>query len=116
MTEINQDETLYAGDYYVIEIPIYDEDDVLISVGDLSTLRYIIAANQNSAALVTKNLSAGITLSDSDRQVDVELLEADTLALQGRYYHALRGEDASGKPVTLMTGRLKIFESGVSMA
>lgn len=117
MTEINQDEQIYAGDYYVINIPIYDEDDALISIADLTTLRYIVSTKPSGGTVhFTKNLGTGITLSNSDRQADVELVKADTLALEGRMYHALRGQDGSGKPVTLMTGRLIILESGVSMA
>lgn len=117
MTKVNQDFTIYAGDAYIIEVPIVDENEDPKSITDLDTIRWIVKDTRSDAVSpnILKELNDGL-VKNGAYQIDIDLDGSDSTALNGKYYHALRGEDGMGNPVTLMTGRMTVLISGVSLA
>ena len=68
---------------------------------------YVIAASATSAALVTKTVGSGLTISDATHIV-IAFAPSDTAALSGIYHHELRVTNGSGQTDLLFTGTITV--------
>lgn len=108
MTYSNQDLLLWSGDDKVITVTVYDNDDAIVNITS-ATITWQLSHNVSSAALISKTVGSGISLSDpSNGQFTITLDPADTASLSGRYYHEAEITDIGGNVSTAMVGHATI--------
>lgn len=124
MVALNQDLTvdsgdpLHAGKFRILEITVDNGANPPVVV-DIDTAAITWALSDYAAkqpgkaatAILSKTVGDGITISDGPNGVfQVQLDPADTLALEGRYYHEAEIDIAS-KPTVVVQGLVDILRS-----
>ena len=113
MTYINQHFVMWSGDDKVITVTVYDNDDDVVDITD-ATITWRLSQNVDSAALITKTVGDGITISDPTNGIFTITLEpSDTAPLSGRYYHECEITDATGDISTGAVGHATIQEDAI---
>ena len=108
MTKQNQDFLMWSGDDKTITVTVYDNDDVVVDITG-ATITWELSLNVDSAALISKTVGSGITLSDPTNGVfTITLDPTDTDSLSGRYYHEAEITDSSGDISTALIGHATI--------
>ncbi|HSF94778.1 MAG TPA: hypothetical protein VLA52_07105 [Thermohalobaculum sp.] len=108
----------HAGDNKPLDFTVYDEDPAnpgqpdLASPVDLTgaTIRWALSAFATDAApLLTKTTALGITITDAAAgKFRVSLDKADTVALNGKYYHEAEVLTAGAADDTVATGTVTV--------
>ena len=113
MTYASQDILIYSGDDKVITVTVYDNDDAIVDITGV-TITWQLSQNVSSAALITKTVGSGITLSDPTSGVfTITLDPADTNSLSGRYYHECEITDSSSDVSTGFVGHATIKKDAI---
>ena len=115
MTAINQNITIYAGDYLEIEIPVLNPTGGSINpVG--AAAKYMVAKDLSAPVpLISKHSGDGITVSTDGpggtMLLTIVLEPDDTadMADWGSYYHEVEIRDSEDRPFTVMTGVLTVM-------
>jgi hypothetical protein len=104
---------VWSGDDKVITVTVYDNDDVVVDITS-ATITYQLSQNVKSAAIISKTVGSGITLTDPTSGVfTITFDPADTASLSGRYYHECEITDTSGDVSTGFVGYATIKEDAI---
>jgi hypothetical protein len=108
MTKLKQDFTMFAGDTPPLTFTMSDSTSL-----SGATVKWVMRKGhvKGPQALLKTTLNGGLVASGTI--VTVNLLSADTLSLEGKFYHEAEVTDVSGKVSTVMTGTITIEPSGV---
>ena len=115
MAEIEQNIEFWAGEAVRINIPNIKN---LSSIDILDKVEWKLLETPDAGDyLVLKSLTYPpqhpITIDEEAMGISIPLRENDTLNIDGgRYYHEIRIWDPTGRPTTIMTGRVKINHTG----
>ena len=94
----DQNFAIMSGDVEPITFTVRTSAGVPVDVSTASAVAWKLALTPYSAALVSKSLGSGISISTST--VSVTLAAADTETLHGIYYHEMQITDGSGHKKT----------------
>lgn len=108
MTKTKQDFTMYAGDTPPFTITMTDSTNL-----SGATVKWGLRRGHVKGPQVLLKTSQDGGLSASGSVVTINLLNSDTSALDGQFYHEAEVTDISGKVSTIMTGNITIQPSGV---
>ena len=91
------DITMHSGDTRNIVITIVDSTSTAVPLGSVTDLTWALSKKASDsvtprgAAIVTKAIATGITVTDAPNGViSIILTPADTASLAGEYYHELQ--------------------------
>jgi len=104
---------MFAGDTRDIVVSVVDQDGVKVNLGTASVIWKMAKSDwktNTSAVLITKNSSAG-QIGLADGSFTVHLASADTMTLEGTYYHEAQITLADGTIGTPLTGKVKIKQN-----
>ena len=108
------DFTMFAGDTKRLRFTLTDGDSDGAALDISDTVVTWQASKGNAARFsavpaLTKTMGGGVTVTDEmNGKVTVELLPADTQALNGTFYHELQVVDASGDVATAYSGVFQV--------
>lgn len=93
------------GDTVSVDFAVTDSAGVALDLTG-ATVKWQLAARPGSAALVTKQTSSGITVTNAAGGLfTVAIASSDTTSLsRGRYYHEAQVTDAAGNISTVAVG------------
>ncbi len=117
MAHNDQDFHLHAGDESPLAFTVTDEaTGAAVDLSAVTEITWALAADAESAALVTKTKTGGdITVTDAvNGKFEVALDSADTDGLNGRYWHEAVIVDGAGKRFTVATGEARVYPTVVS--
>jgi hypothetical protein len=102
------DHTMTQGDTLALDFDSVDEaGDVVSLIG--ATIRWQLSKASRKTALISKEIGAGITVTDAAGGLYTVLLEpVDTLDLQGTFYYEVEVVDADGRVSTVRRGEIEI--------
>lgn len=101
------DYQMYAGDSRVQEFHIVDDAGSPVDVSSAGSITYHIAVSVGAPVpLTVKTLGAGVSVAGN--VVSVALEPADTLGLDGTYYHELQIVDVFGHSFTAVAGPVRL--------
>ncbi|MGQ3299645.1 hypothetical protein [Reyranella sp.] len=102
------DFTMYQGDTKVLQVTVKTPAGVVVPITG-TTIRWQLAESAEDAEpIIAKAVGAGITIVDGPAgRFDVAINPADTLALEGSYYHEAEVDDG-GVISTVLTGAVTI--------
>jgi hypothetical protein len=108
MTKLKQDFTMFAGDTPPLTFTMSDSTSL-----SGATVKWVMRKGhvKGPQALLKTTLNGGLVASGT--VATVNLLSADTLSLEGKFYHEAEVTDVLGKVSTVMTGTITIEPSGV---
>lgn len=103
---VGDDPLYFSGDALRLEVTVRNGDLPSSPVLDLTPfteITWALARRQGNAPLFTKLLSAGPTEIDpvdlANGRIDVLIVNADTAALSGEFYHELQLEPGPNTPM-----------------
>lgn len=117
MIGLQQDFDMHSGDSRDLEITVVDENDAAVDVS-AATMTWELSKLDSSgtlpaprgAALVTKTVGSGITITDGPNgELTVALDPADTADLRGDHYHELQIV-TGGKTSTVLFGKVAVLK------
>lgn len=111
MTEINQNDIIYAGKDYVIRAPVTDDDGKLMDFTGASATWGLRQGKSSTSNFLVKNSPADITFNGNT--IYISLNASDTVNLKGIFYHECGVVDANGKKSLLFEGYLEFKNSAV---
>lgn len=104
-----QDFTLHAGDEDIEEFTTRDPQGVIVPITGATAIRWTLTPNAGAAAVVTKTLGAGVTITDGPNGMfEVSLDEADTLSLAADLYYHEGEMTLGGRKKTVVTGTVTV--------
>ena len=101
-----QNFTMYSGDSKTLSVRVVNENWKPVDIDSATDITYKLAASVSGTALITKDLSDGISVANST--VTITLGTADTASLSGDYYHELQITDASSNVFTAFSGTVTV--------
>jgi len=101
-----QNFSMHSGDSKSLSVSITNAAGTPVDVSTAAAIVWTLAASPTSAALVTKGLGDGVTVSTST--VTVALDPEDTDDLAGLYYQEMQVTDGSGNVSTVLSGHVLI--------
>lgn len=108
---IHQNFELRQGDERDVVITVYDPSGVLLDLTS-AALTWVLMTSEWGEVLVTKTVSAGITISNQTTnkgEVTVQLNASDTATLEPRAYaHQLRAAQPAGPPELVTDGEVTL--------
>lgn len=108
MAAIDQNFELWSGNHATLTIPVLNAAGAVVPITG-AAIKWVLSKAVDSAALVTKTVGAGVTITNGAGGIfTVALLPADTSSLWGIYYHEAEVTDGSGNIVTVLTGQADI--------
>lgn len=115
MTKRNQHFEMHAGNRVDLNIVVTDTDAGGRKNLAGATIVWVLYDEATSTTALTKTTATVGDITDIDGLnglFTVALQPSDTASITpGVYYHEAEVTDSSGKPVTIFTGRVKIFAS-----
>lgn len=112
MTYTGQNVNIFQGDTRTVTVTVYDRNDNVTSIDGATAIKWVVYKRTTGIIYLSKSLGSGITISDGPNGVfEIELENADTLNLLGRYNHECELIDSSSNITTLFTGYFNIIES-----
>jgi hypothetical protein len=107
MAAVEQNLTVYANDSFTITFTVANAG-VPVDISAATDVRWAFSVTDTSAALVTKTLGAGVTITNGPAgQFQVALVPADTEPYRGAHFHVAR-MTLGGVVTTVATGTLDI--------
>jgi Protein of unknown function (DUF4054) len=118
MTEINQNFSLFVRDTTDVEFDIGPDDTgTNLAFAEVLTWKaypQVLAVPDKTEALITKEVGAGLTITDPLlMKFTVELQASDTNGLAGNYYHEVMLVAQQGRVSTLLTGLMTVIDPSV---
>lgn len=110
---IKQSFELFAGDDLDLQITVRNADDALYDLTN-AAIAWKVAQTVNSAALISKSVGAGITISNqvtNKGEFVVTLTASDTTLTPRYYYHEADITPPGGKRSTVIYGQVLIKAS-----
>lgn len=102
---------MVSGDSKDIVVSVLDESDQVVPITGASAT-FILSKTRFTAALVTKTVGSGITITDGAGGVlTVSLLPADTEPLIGQHYFEIELIDTNAKESTIVVGYINIAKN-----
>lgn len=101
---------LYAGESRVLNNTISDSAGNPVNLSG-ATITFKAAKRRNGAAIITKSIGSGITVTNAGAgQHTVTLDPADTAALRGVLFWHIRVTDVGGRVSTTNIGTVAIYD------
>jgi len=111
-----QDFTMLAGEDRDINFTIWEDDtDTTRKNINNYDFTWIMQPNERSAVPTIIKTSGSLTITITDAgsgKLTVPLGSADTLSIEGTYYHELEGVDTLGRAVKPAIGHITILPTG----
>ncbi len=105
MASRRQDFAMHAGDDVEVAFVTTEKDGTPQDLTGTSVSWQMAVSPYATSPLVSKTTAGGITLTDAvNGQFTVFLAAADTLGLNGRFYHEAQVTDSSGNISTVALG------------
>jgi len=108
---------VFSGNTVLIDVTVTDGDSVTPAMKNLTgatPITFVVAPAQGKPPTVTKQLAAGIVVTDAPGgKFRVTLAPADTEPLKGALYHECRVVDATGAVSTVMYGVFTVQNNSI---
>ena len=108
----NRELEMHAGDDFKIDVTVKDDDGVIVDISAATIILFGISLIKRGVALLTKDLTNGITITNGPNgQLRITLAAVDTADLLPRtYFHELK-IDIGGERDTVLVGNFVLKDS-----
>lgn len=108
-----QNFTLSAGAGLILKVTVFDDAGNPVPLAGTQSVIWTLARTPRSATVLTKALGDGVTIATENAgqggancgRLDVRIDAADSLELDGEYFHDCRLIDAAGDASRIFYGR-----------